>query len=141
MVHIEYDRRLEFYSSIEPIVYEPRKSRKSRKLPRCESVRTSIYTDNLVSYSKSDSWQAEKLFEMSNHKCRPFFLDQCLVCSTQSIRARPLVRDRKLTIRLDCQGDVNTAGAGLLPLHRRDGSLAFSTWLPILRIHLLIVPS
>ena len=39
-----------FYANSEPILYEPRKSRKSRKFRRCESLTTSIDDNDLDSY-------------------------------------------------------------------------------------------
>ena len=48
--YFEHDQRLAFYANSEPILYEPRKSRKSRKFRRCESLTTSIDDNDLDSY-------------------------------------------------------------------------------------------
>jgi len=50
-----------FYANSEPILYEPRKSRKSRKFRRCESLTTSIDDNDLDSYRLIASLQETQL--------------------------------------------------------------------------------
>ena len=59
--YFEHDQRLAFYANSEPILYEPRKSRKSRKFRRCESLTTSIDYNDLDSYRLIVSLQETQL--------------------------------------------------------------------------------
>jgi hypothetical protein len=59
--YFEHDQRLAFYANSEPILYEPRKSRKSRKFRRCESLTTSIDDNDLDSYRLIASLQETQL--------------------------------------------------------------------------------
>ena len=59
--YFEHDQRLAFYTNSEPILYEPRKSRKSRKFRRGESLTISIDDNDLDSYRLIASLQETQL--------------------------------------------------------------------------------
>ena len=59
--YFEHDQRLAFYANSEPILYEPRNLRKSRKFRRCESLTTSIDDNDLDSYRLIASLQETQL--------------------------------------------------------------------------------
>ena len=59
--YFEHDQRLTFYANSEPILYEPRKSRKSRKFRRGESLTISIDDNDLDSYRLIASLQETQL--------------------------------------------------------------------------------
>jgi hypothetical protein len=59
--YFEHDQRLTFSANSESILYERRKSRKSRKFRRCESLTTSIDDNDLDSYRLIASLQETQL--------------------------------------------------------------------------------